>query len=109
METAPVARTLWHSSPPARPPRRCSRLAQARYVSIIDRAIARKKDLFDGATAESSCRRGELSADDLLAVAVEEDREMAVEDIAVLATACDIPCEDLCLASGSSEVLTVTP
>jgi hypothetical protein len=100
---------MWHLSPLVQQPRRCSRLAHARYVSIIDRAIARKKDLLDNAAAEVSRRRGELSADDLLDVAVEDDREIAVEDIAVLAKACDIPCEDLCLVSGSSEVLTVTP
>jgi hypothetical protein len=82
---------------------------QARYVSIIDRAIARKKELVDGAAAESSHRRGELSADDLLAVAVEEGREMDVQDITVLAKACDIPCEDLRLVPGSSMVLDATP
>jgi hypothetical protein len=109
METSPVARTLWHSSPPARPPRRCSPLAQARYVSIIDRAIARKKELVDGATTESSRRRGELSADDLLAVAVEEGRVMEEQDITALAEACDIPCADLRLVPGSSMVLAATP
>jgi hypothetical protein len=47
--------------------------------------------------------------DDLLVVAIEEDRELPAEAIVVLAKACDIPYADLGLVSGSSEVLTVKP
>ncbi|KAK1660865.1 hypothetical protein QYE76_049024 [Lolium multiflorum] len=109
LETSPVEKTLWHSSPTVRQPRRCSRLAQGRYVSIVERAIARKRSLLDGAIAETSRRQGELSADDLLAVAIDEGREIQAEDIAVLAQACDIPVADLQLAPGLSVVTSPFP
>jgi hypothetical protein len=109
LETSLVAKTLWHSSPASKQPRRCSRLARGRYVSIVERAIARKKDLLDGASAAPSHRRGELSADDLLAVAIDEGREIPAKDITVLAQACDIPVADLELAPGSAVVTSPSP
>jgi hypothetical protein len=109
LETSPVANTLWPSPPASKQPRRCSRLAQGRYVSIVERAIARKKNLLDGAVADPPRRRGELSTDDLLAVALDEGREVPARDIAVLAQACNIPVADLGIAPGSPMVTSPSP
>lgn len=109
LEAAPVAGTLWQVSPPERQPRRCSRLARGRYVSIIDRAIARKKELLGSSTAEASSRRGELLADDLFAVAIEEDGALPDMDVQVLAAACDIDRAELDLAQVGSLVPPMSP
>jgi hypothetical protein len=42
-------------------------------------------------------------------VAIDEDREIPAEDIAVLAQACDIPVADLQLAPGSAVVTSPFP
>lgn len=101
--SSPVAGTVWPSPPtPRQPPRRCSRLAQGRYVSIVDKAVARKQSMDEGAFVAAR-RQGELSADDLLAVAVEEGLPLPDADVAVLAKACDIPIS--CLGLSASPVL----
>jgi hypothetical protein len=105
-EAAPVSGTLWPAASPARQPRRCSRLARDCYVSIVDKAIARKKELFDGSTAASSRRRGELVPDDLFAVAMEDGGPLADEDVEVLARACDI---SLGVAQDVPTVLPASP
>ncbi|KAK1615444.1 hypothetical protein QYE76_020966 [Lolium multiflorum] len=76
-------------------PRRCARFAKdGMFLSIVDRAVLRKKALHEG-TAEPPRRRGELSADDLLAVAIDEGVPLVPEDVQALATACDIPASEL--------------
>jgi hypothetical protein len=109
LEAAPVAGTLWQVSPLERQPRRCSRLARGRYVSIIDRAIARKKELLGSSTAEASSRRGELLANDLFAVAIEDEGALPDKDVQVLAAACDVPCAELDLVQVGSPVPPTSP
>jgi hypothetical protein len=78
-------------SPPPEP-RRSSRLVAAdpsHFISIVDKAILRKKDLNEGPSALVRCH-GELSADDLLAVAVEDGQPLQSGDALALAMACDI-------------------
>jgi hypothetical protein len=106
-EVSPVARTIWRESPVIQP-RRCSRLARDRFVSIVDKAIARKKDLKEGPSMASR-RLGELNADDLLAVAVEDKRALLIHDVEALAVACDIPCGALLAPAAPSPVCGSSP
>jgi hypothetical protein len=79
-------------------PRRSSRFAKdALFVSIVDRAILRKKALNEGAPppTQPPRRRGELLADDLLAVAVEDGETLSDGDVTALADACDISASEL--------------
>jgi hypothetical protein len=83
------------SSPAVVEPRRCTRFAKdTAYVSIIDKAKQRKKALNEGSGTPCT-RRGELSVEDLLAVALEEARPLPEEDVCALASACDLPSSDL--------------
>jgi hypothetical protein len=86
-----VAHNVWRASPEVLQPRRCSLLARDRFISIVDKAIARKKVLQEGPSAASR-RHGELDADDLLAVAVDDKGPLLALDVEALAVACDIPC-----------------
>jgi hypothetical protein len=70
------------------------------FVSIVDKAKLRKKEINEGPSMPSR-RRGELVAEDLLAVALEDGRPLHPGDAAALAEACDIPPEDLLLAASS--------
>jgi hypothetical protein len=80
-------------------PRHSSRLILAEpdlYVSIVDKAILRKQKLNDTQPQSTrSPRRGELDADDLLAVAIEDGSPLPTRDIVVLAEACDLTASDL--------------
>jgi hypothetical protein len=55
-------------------------LATERYVSIIDKAIARKLVINGGPSAAPS-RSGELSPDDLLAVALDDSGHLPRQDV----------------------------
>lgn len=94
-ELSPVRATRWAGPAvsAARPARRCSRLAGDKaYVSIVDKAVQRKKALNEGSSAPApKPRRGELLADDLLAIAVEDGAPLQSDDILALARACDLP------------------
>jgi hypothetical protein len=48
------------------------------FISIVDKAILRKKDLNEG-PSDTQRRRGELSADDLFEVAAEDDLPLPLE------------------------------
>jgi hypothetical protein len=90
-------------------PRRCARFAKDdMFLSIVDRAVLRKKALNEG-TAEPPRRRGELSADDLLAVAVDEGVPLVPDDVHALATACDISASELGFDSTSALSFAVSP
>jgi hypothetical protein len=106
LAASPVAATVWHSPPVPAEPRRSSRLILAdpdNYVSIVDKAILRKQKLNESqASHHRSSRRGELDADDLLAVAVEDGCPMPPRDVLSLAMACDISAADLDLEIPSS-------
>jgi hypothetical protein len=71
------------------------------FVSIIDKAMLRKKAINEG-SAMPPARRGELSADDLLAVAAEDDAPMPIDDVQQLAQACDIQLSALNLETAGS-------
>jgi hypothetical protein len=60
------------------------------YVSILDKTIQRKKNINEG-SMKMQRRRGELDADDLLAVALEDNHPFPSDDVLILAAACDIP------------------
>jgi hypothetical protein len=93
IDLAPVRDTVWRAPSPVLEPRRSSRLisvAPKNFISIIDKAIMRKKGLNEG-TSEPPKRHGELCADELLAVAVEDGRPLLPGDAQDLARACDIP------------------
>ncbi|KAK1685871.1 hypothetical protein QYE76_046719 [Lolium multiflorum] len=79
-EVSPVAGTVWRAPPIPPQPRRCSRLATERYVSIIDKAIARILVINGGPSAAPS-RSGELSPDDLLAVALDDSGHLPRQDV----------------------------
>jgi hypothetical protein len=90
---APVLDTVWHSPSPSKP-RRSSRLAlveQANFISVVDRAVLRKKARMEGGEVLAPSRQGELPSDDLIAVAIEDGKPMPEPDVLVLADACDIP------------------
>jgi hypothetical protein len=94
----PVVRdTVWPAnmlSPPL--PRRSSRLASvesANFISIVDKAVLRKKMLNEGSSTPR--RHGELVVEDLLAVALEDSEPMHPGDVAALAVACDIELAEL--------------
>uniref|UniRef100_A0ACD5Z9H7 Uncharacterized protein n=1 Tax=Avena sativa TaxID=4498 RepID=A0ACD5Z9H7_AVESA len=83
MEAIPILPTVWQAISPPLKPRRSSRLAQMEpdtFVSIMDKASMRKKDLMEG-TAKPKGRKGELNADDLLVVAVEADDPLLDQDV----------------------------
>jgi hypothetical protein len=107
-EGSPVRPTVWHASPVAPPVRRCSRLATAAYVSIVDKALLRQKEKNEG-LGGAARRRGELPVEDLIAVALEEGHPLLVEDAQVLARACDVDPDSLDLAPASSSALTASP
>jgi hypothetical protein len=93
IDLAPVRDTVWRAPSPVLEPRCSSRLISAapkNFISIIDKAIMRKKGLNEG-TSEPPKRQGELCAEDLLAVAVEDGRPLHPGDAQDLARACDIP------------------
>jgi hypothetical protein len=107
LDELPVRDTVWLAAPPL-PPMVCrsSRLARSElgsYVSIVDQAAIRKKVLNEG-TEGPARRPGELCADELLAVAAEDDGPLVPEDVQVLGAACDISAAELGLAAGSSVV-----
>jgi hypothetical protein len=83
-------------------------LATERYVSIIDKAIARKLVINGGPSAAPS-RSGELSPDGLLAVALVDGGHLPHQDVQVLAQACDIPVSDLELDSSMVSVPSSSP
>jgi hypothetical protein len=83
-------------------------LAQGRYVSIVDKAVARKQSMDEGAFVAAR-RHGELSADDLLAVAVQDGRPLLEADVVVLAKACDIPISGLGLSPSPDLVDSASP
>jgi hypothetical protein len=88
-----VAPTVWRSASPPSVPRRSSRLVNSDsqlYVSIVDKAIQRKKKINEGSQI-SQHRQGELDANDLLAVALEDGRPLPTGDVHALAVSCDIP------------------
>jgi hypothetical protein len=74
--------------------------APAHFVSIVDKAILCKKGLNEG-PSDPPKRLGELSADDLLAVAVEDGEPLPPADVQVLAQACDIDARALGLESAA--------
>ncbi|KAK1631775.1 hypothetical protein QYE76_006090 [Lolium multiflorum] len=107
LDASPVRDTLWHAPPDEEilPPRRCSRFAgDTTFVSIIDKAVQRKKAL-NKASGSRPLRRGELVADDLLAVAVEDGKALAAGDVGALASACDLPLARLGLGAASSSTV----
>jgi hypothetical protein len=111
LEASPVRAARWAAPPSAaRPARRCSRLAGDKaYVSIVDKAVQRKKALNEGSSQPApNPRRGELFADDLLVVAVEDGGPLATEDVLALAKACDLPSSSLGLDRASPS-LTGSP
>jgi hypothetical protein len=89
--SSPIAPTVWRSPLVTAEPRRSSRLIAAdpqHFISIVDKAVLRKQKLNEG-EAKPQRRRGELDAEDLLAVAVEDGRPLPPRDALVLAAACD--------------------
>jgi hypothetical protein len=70
--------------------------------------MARRQELDHGPTTAPS-RRGELSADALLAVALEEGGPLPKDDVGALAAACDIQLAELELAESSAPVTPVAP
>jgi hypothetical protein len=54
-------------------------------------------------------RRGELPAEDLLAVALEDGHPLHVADVQALARACDVDPDSLDLAPASSSALAASP
>jgi hypothetical protein len=107
-ETSPVRAAVWPTSPPEARLRRCSRLAQATFVSIVDKAILRQKEKNEGPSAPAR-RRGELLADDLLAVALAEGHPLHSADVHVLARACDVNMDSLDLSAAPSSVAAASP
>jgi hypothetical protein len=103
-ETISVAQSVWRCALAPWVPRHSSRLATVEmehFVSIVDKAIMRKKGINEG-TSQPPRRYGELVADDLQAVVVEEDHPLLLGDAAALAGACDIPVADLTLETSPS-------
>jgi hypothetical protein len=96
-----VLAAVWPEAASPRGPRRSSRLAFAlpdSYLSIVDRAVLRRKELDEGKPAAApSCRRGELPSEDLVQVAVEDGQPLLDADVEALAVACDIPIAELAL------------
>jgi hypothetical protein len=103
LEASPVRDTPWRAPTPEAPPppRRCSRLAGDKtFVSIVDKAVQRKKALNE-ASGSRQPRRGELVAEDLLAVAIKEGKPLVDGDVRALAKACDLPMGRLSLSLSS--------
>jgi hypothetical protein len=105
---APTTDTPWPASTAPRVPRRCSRLATSGfYISIIDKAMNRRKEINEGPAAAER-RRGELDAQELLDAALEMGGPLEVPDVHALAKACDVPLgalslgDELPLVSASS-------
>jgi hypothetical protein len=70
-------------------------------IYIIDKAMLHKKAINEGSVMPVA-RRGELSADDLLAVAAEDGTPMPLDDVQQLAQACDIALSALNLETAVS-------
>jgi hypothetical protein len=60
------------------------------YISIIDKAMNRRKEINKGPAAPER-RRGELDAQELLDVALEMGGPLEEPDIHALSNACDVP------------------
>jgi hypothetical protein len=89
----PVAASIWRSTLAPTLPRRSSRLVSANpstYISIVDKVVQHKQKLNEGQELHPS-RVGELDADALLVVDVEDPDSLPPRDVHVLAEACDIP------------------
>jgi hypothetical protein len=103
----------WPCAPqPPIEPRRSSRLVDndsGKYVSVIDKAMLRKKVRMEGSGSSDDGRLGELPASDLIAVAVEDGDALPDRDVGVLAAACDIPLSELLAAPASSVSLPGSP
>jgi hypothetical protein len=72
-----------------------------KYISIVDKAMLRKKELNEG-LPEQSLRLGELNVDDLLAVALDDGQVLPPAAVEVLALACDIDTAALRSGAGPS-------
>jgi hypothetical protein len=107
-EASPVAAAVWPATPSEARLRRCSRLAQAAYVSIVDKAMLRQKEKNEGPSAPAP-RRGVLPAEDLLAVALEDGHPLHAADVQVLARACDVNPDSLDLSSAPPSVVAASP
>jgi hypothetical protein len=104
LDARPVLDTVWRAPSPPPEPRRSSRLIASdpkHFISIVDKAILRKKDLNEG-PSNTQRRRGELSVDDLFEVAAEDELPLPPGDVQVLAQACDIDIAALDIASAAS-------
>jgi hypothetical protein len=99
--------TPWPAPVPQAPePRRSSRLVNSdsgNYVSVVDRAVLRKKVRMEGAGISVQEHHGVLPAEDLIAVAVEDGAPLPGRDLGVIAVACDISLREL-LASESGSL-----
>jgi hypothetical protein len=81
LDARPVLDTVWRVPSPPPEPRSSSRLIASNpkhFISIVDKAILRKKDLNEG-PSDTQHRRGKLSADDLFEVAAEDELPLPLE------------------------------
>uniref|UniRef100_A0ACD5UUT9 Uncharacterized protein n=1 Tax=Avena sativa TaxID=4498 RepID=A0ACD5UUT9_AVESA len=76
LDEQPMHTAIWPSpSPTSARPRRSSRFAKKEekmYISIVDKAVRRKKEIMEGSSSSAPCRSGELAVADLMAVIVDE-------------------------------------
>jgi hypothetical protein len=80
---APMVDTPWRGTPSPSAARRSSWFARgdtSRYISIVDRAMLRRKEINEGSSLPVR-HRGELDANDLLAVAMEDGHPLPREDV----------------------------
>jgi hypothetical protein len=69
------------------------------YLSVVYRAVLRKKALLEGDADHVPNRKGELPAPELIVVALENCKPLPDGDVLVLAEACDISAVKLTGAS----------
>jgi hypothetical protein len=108
---SPVRATIWHR-PTSRlgDNRRSSRLNRgANYISIVDRAMQRKKELREGDGSKPPPRKGELPADELIVLAMEENSPLPDRDVLSLAATCDIPAVELRQGTGPTTSPAASP
>ena len=88
---------------------RLAAIEPAMRESIIDKAVKRKERRLEGSAKASSVRLGELPAEDLIAIAVEENKPLGLSDVQALAAACDITARDLGDAQLALQVASSSP